>query len=102
MKEIVYNKDNLLDNDITELVIRVKALLLKNDKLLIGNENGVFQFVGGHLEEGEAFKDCLKREILEETGIEIDDNDIGNSFMKVTYLNKDWPKPGNNRRKNTK
>ena len=52
MKEIVYNKDNLLDNDITELVIRVKALLLKNDKLLIGNENGVFQFVGGHLEEG--------------------------------------------------
>ena len=98
MKEIVYNKDNLLDNDITELVIRVKALLLKNDKLLIGNENGVFQFVGGHLEEGEAFKDCLKREILEETGIEIDDNDIGNSFMKVTYLNKDWPKPGNNRK----
>ena len=43
-------------------------------------------------------KKCLRREILEETGIEIDDNEIKRLFMKVTYLNKDWPAIGKNRK----
>ena len=98
MKEIIYNYDNLKDDDITELVTRIKVLLLKNGKLLIGNENGVFQFIGGHLEEGENFKDCLKREVLEETGIELEENEIIKAFMKTTYLNKDWPEKGKNRK----
>lgn len=98
MKEIIYNYDNLKEEDVTELVIRIKVLLLKDDKLLIGNENGVFQFIGGHLEEGENFKDCLKREVMEETGIVLDENEIIKPFMKTTYLNKDWPKKGKNRK----
>lgn len=98
MKEIIYNYDNLNEDEVTELVIRIKALLLKNDKLLIGNENGLFQFIGGHLEDGETFNDCLKREIMEETGIEIDDDEIGRVFMKTTYLNRDWPEKGKNRK----
>ena len=91
MKEIIYNYDNLREDEITELVIRVKVLLLKNDKLSIGNENSIYQFIGGHLEEGETFNECLKREVKEETGIELDDEEIGKPFMKTSYLNKDWP-----------
>lgn len=98
MKEIIYNYDNLSDDEITELVTRVKALLLKDDKLLIGNEDNVFQFIGGHLEDGETLNQCLKREIAEETGIVIEDNEIGKLFMKTTYLNKDWPEKGKNRK----
>ena len=98
MKEIIYNYDNLSDDEITELVIRVKVLLLKDDKLLIGNEDNVFQFIGGHLEDGETLNQCLKREIAEETGIVIEDNEIGKLFMKTTYLNKDWPEKGKNRK----
>lgn len=98
MKEIIYNYDNLSDDEITELVTRVKALLLKDDKLLIGNEDNVFQFIGGHLEDGETLNQCLKREIAEETGIAIEDNEIGKLFMKTTYLNKDWPEKGKNRK----
>ena len=40
----------------------------------------------------------MKREVLEETGIEIDDSEIKRPFMKVTYLNKDWPEIGKNRK----
>lgn len=98
MKEIIYNYDYLKESDITETVIRTKALLIKNDDIILGNENNIFQFPGGHLEEKESFEECLKREIKEETGIEITDNEIKKPFMKVTFLNKDWPEKGKNRK----
>lgn len=31
MKEIIYNKNNLSINDITEVIVRVKALIIKDD-----------------------------------------------------------------------
>ena len=98
MKEIIYNYDYLKEEDITELVIRTKALIINNKNIILGNENNIYQFPGGHLEENETFKECLKREVLEETGIEIDNNEIKRPFMKVTYLNKDWPEVGKNRK----
>ena len=98
MKEIIYNYDCLTENDITEIVIRVKALIINNNEILLGNENNILQFPGGHLEEGEDFEDCLKREIMEETGIEINVDEIERPFMKITYLNKDWPEVGKNRK----
>lgn len=98
MKETIYNYDYLDDDEITETVIRMKALIINDNNILIGNENGVFQFPGGHLEENESFNECLKREVLEEIGIEIDDSEIDRPFMKVTFKNKDWPEPGKNRK----
>ncbi len=73
LKEIIHNHDNLTENDITEIIIRVKALIINSNNIYIGNENGIYQFPGGHLESGETFVECLKREVLKETGIEIDD-----------------------------
>ena len=98
MKETIYNYDYLSDSDVTETVIRTKALIINDDKILIGNENSVYEFPGGHLEEGETFHECLKREVLEEVGIEIDDDEIERPFMKVTFLNKDWTEVGKNRK----
>ncbi len=98
MKEIIHNYDNLEEKDITEIVIRMKALIINAGIIYIGNENGVWQFPGGHLEEGESFLECLKREVLEETGIELEDKEIGDSFMKVKFLNKDYPEVGKNRK----
>jgi len=97
MKEIIYNYDYLTEEEITEVVIRTKALIINKDNIYIGNESGVFQFPGGHLEENETFDDCLKREILEETGIEIENKEIKRPFLKVVYMNKDWPEKGKNR-----
>ena len=98
MKEIIYNYDFLKESEVTETVIRTKAVLVTESGIVIGNENSIFQFPGGHLEENESFEDCLKREILEETGIEITDEKIDKPFMKVTYLSKDWPEEGKNRK----
>ena len=98
MKEIIYNYDYLNDEDITEVVIRMKALIINNQNIFLGNEDNIYQFPGGHLEANETFEQCLKREILEETGIEIDDSEIKRPFMKVVYKNKDWPCIGKNRK----
>lgn len=98
MKEIIYNYDFLTDEDITEIVIRAKALIINNNNIILGNENNLFQFPGGHLEENESLEECLKREVLEETGIEVEDDEIKRPFMKVTFKNKDWPEKGKNRK----
>jgi len=60
--------------------IACKAIIVKNDKILLMRESaahdtnfkaGRYQFPGGRIEPGEAFQDGLKREIREETGLEI-------------------------------
>ena len=86
MKETIYNYDYLKDEDITEVVIRTKALITNNKNIILGNENNIYQFPGGHLEENETFEECLKREVLEETGIEIDDNEIKRPFPREEEL----------------
>lgn len=98
MKEIIHNYDNLTNEDITETVIRAKALIVNNNNILIGNEDNLFEYLGGHLEENETIKDCLKREIMEEAGIEIEDSEIKDVLMKVTFMNRDWPEKGKNRK----
>lgn len=98
MKEVIYNYDNLIDSQITETVVRMKVLLINSGNIYLGYERNIYQFPGGHLEEGETFEECIKREVLEETGISIKDSEILNPFYKVTFLNKDWPEEGKNRR----
>lgn len=98
MKEVIYNHDNLSDEEITEVVVRTKALIINNNNILLGNENNIYQFPGGHLEENETLEECLKREVMEETGIEIEHKEIIKQIMKVTFKNKDWPDKGKNRK----
>lgn len=56
--------------------IRVYGIIKVNSHLLVSNEtfNGkiITKFVGGGLEYGEGLIDCLKREFMEELGIEIE------------------------------
>ena len=100
MREIIHNNDNLTNEDITETVIRAKALIVNTNtkNILIANEDGLFEFPGGHLDEGETLDECLKREIMEETGISIDDSEVKGILMKVTFLNRNWPSEGRNRK----
>lgn len=53
--------------------IRCRAIILHEGKLLVVRHNFDTSFValpGGHLEWGEDAKECLRREIVEELGIE--------------------------------
>jgi 8-oxo-dGTP diphosphatase len=57
-------------------LIGVAVIVIKNGKILLGKRknshgDGTWAFPGGHLEFSESIKDCARREIFEETGIQI-------------------------------
>ena len=70
------------------------AIIRKNGRILIARRgpasfmSGKWEFPGGKVEEGESLEDCLKREILEELGIDIL---VGKPFHAVLY---DYPEKG--------
>ena len=98
MKELIFNKDNLNDDDIHEVVTRVKALIINSkNEIMLGYCNKTYQFPGGHLENGEDLNQALIREIREETGIEIKDNNLF-PFQKITHLSKNYRNTGLNRK----
>ena len=97
MKEIFFNTDNLIKEQIDEEVIRVKALIINSKKeILLGYSHDVYQFPGGHLEDGETLNNCLKREIKEETGMDISLDDL-EPFMLIKYYTKNYLNRGKNR-----
>lgn len=54
MKNIITNQYNLTDYEITEIVRRVKILIINsNDEILLGYSHNNYQFPGGHVEDGE-------------------------------------------------
>ena len=64
-------------------------MILKDGKLLLAKRKGShgaseYAFPGGHLEFGESFEDCARRETLEEAGIKIKNI----RFQLVTNLTK--------------
>ena len=98
MKKIVTNKDNLKEKDMTELVQRVKVLLVNsNNEVLLGYSHNDYQFPGGHVDDGETLTETVKREILEETGIILNFEEIEPFACTIGYY-KDWPEKGKNRK----
>lgn len=98
MKEIFYNDDNLLESNIDEIVVRVKAVIInKNNDILMGYCDGTYQFPGGHLEKDETLVEGLRREISEETGILLDEKEELSPFMLIRYYTKNYRNKGINR-----
>ncbi|MBQ3511194.1 MAG: NUDIX hydrolase [Bacilli bacterium] len=96
MKTIIYNDDYLDKKDINKVVGRAKTIIINSkDELLLASTNNNYYLVGGHVEGNESDAVCLHREILEETGIDLDIKDIRPYFV-VEYLCKDYPNVGDN------
>ncbi len=56
--------------------VGIGVIVVKDGKILIGKRKnahgeGSWAFPGGHLEFNEFWEECAKREVMEETGIEI-------------------------------
>lgn len=98
MKILTTNKDNLKDSQMTEVVKRVKILLINSKKevLLVYSHND-YQFPGGHIEDEETYIDAVIREVREETGIALSNIMISPFALKQGYY-KDWPNEGKNRK----
>lgn len=98
MEKIITNRFNLKEEDITEVVRRVKVLLVNsNNELILGYSHNDYQFPGGHVEENEELVETVNREILEETGMKLQIDSIEPFACAIGYY-KDWPKEGNNRK----
>lgn len=60
----------------SQVQVGIGIIILKGKKILLGkridgHNKGTWQSTGGHLEFGESFEDCARREIREETGLEV-------------------------------
>ncbi len=83
MKEIVFNKERILDEDIEVKETRVKVLLHNSaNEILLCKINEVYHFVGGHPKSNETFQECAKRELEEETGINVKSS-LFNPFLQL-------------------
>ncbi|RJO59702.1 NUDIX domain-containing protein [Candidatus Parcubacteria bacterium] len=74
-----------------KLFVAAKALVIYKGKILlvresannpVGTNTGKYDVVGGRLEPGETVQECLKREVWEETGLEIK---IGKPFYVTEW-----------------
>ena len=73
--------------------VGVGVLVFKDGKILVGKRYGShgageYAFPGGHLEYMESFEECVKREVMEEVGIVV--NNV--RFLNVSNLDTYKPK----------
>lgn len=70
-----------------DFTIRVYGLVFHRQHLLVVDEfifgKAITKFPGGGLEYGEGTRDCLKRELKEECGLEVE---IGNHFYTTDFF----------------
>ena len=89
MRSIVINENQLKEEDISKNVERVKAFFFTSSgKILLAFNNGTYQLLGGHVEEGENRRLSLKREIMEETGIDVDI--LEDPFLNIVTYDNDY------------
>ncbi len=91
MKKIFYNEDNLKRKDINNIIKRAKILIVNsNNEVLLGYGHDTYQIIGGHVEENETYEECIVREVQEETGIILKEENR-TPFLQIKYFCKDYP-----------
>lgn len=96
MKEIIYNNDNLNENEINNYVNRAKMIVENsNEELLLAIANKNYFLIGGHVEKDESFDECIVREIKEESGVNIS-LEKRLPYLSIIYYCKDYPQKGLN------
>ena len=98
MKEVIFNNQNLSDEDIQIFENKVKVIIKNSkDELLVCKRNGVIHFIGGKVENNETCQEAAIREIAEETGIAISVSDISlQPFFRMKQYQQNYYNSGKN------
>ena len=84
------NKDMCVACDDGILNIRVGAIIMKDGKILmVGNDRDYLYSVGGRVKFGETAEEAVVREVLEETGVQMEIDRLG--FVHENYFYGDMP-----------
>ena len=85
------NKDMCVACDEGILNIRVGAIIMKDDKvLMVGNDRADYLYsVGGRIKFGETAEEAIVREVFEETGVKMEIARLG--FVHENYFYGDAP-----------
>ena len=87
MKEIVLNKTRLKEDELTEVLEKSRIVLRNdNDEIVMTRFGRVYFLPGGKIEPGENPVDTIKREVMEETNINILLDDIEPFCVVKNYL----------------
>lgn len=90
MKVITYNESNLSDEEIDRKACKVRGLIFNNqNEVLLCKYAGLYILPGGSIDEGETKTEAFIREIQEETGIDVNQNDI-NQFLIIKDYNRNY------------
>lgn len=90
--KLIINEHNLKNSDIEEYNTKVRAILINNkNHLLIVNYGGTYLLPGGSINNNENIKDCLIRELEEETGAKYNIEEL-NYLCNLDYFQKNYPK----------
>lgn len=98
MKEVIFNNQNLSDEDIQIFENKVKVIIKNSkDELLVCKRNGVIHFIGGKVEKNETCQEAAAREIAEETGIAISVSDSSLiPFFRMKQYQQNYYNSGKN------
>ena len=100
MVEILkYNDDDLKDNEIDQVVTRVRAFIMssKNNFLITKSSEDGYQLLGDYVDENEDLANALAKAICKETGIVLDSSDKIEPFFEIRHYNRDYKGSGVNR-----
>ena len=87
MKEIILNKGRLKDDELTDVIEKARIVLRNdNDELVFARFGRVYMLPGGKIELGETPVDTVKRELMEETTINILLDDTEPFAVTYNYL----------------
>ena len=87
MKEISINKTRLKESEITEVLEKSRIVLRNNDKdFVLSHFERVYFLPGGKIEVNESPVECIKRELMEETNINILLDDTEPFLVVKNYL----------------
>lgn len=74
-KEI--HEKNLYHRHVSSWIMNYDGLILLQQRSFSKNKNpGMWAKTGGHVDAGETVEDAIKREVFEEVGLKVDDNQV--------------------------